>query len=453
MSLDINLLSILKERKEYARLVRTVNDRAFDQLTMVVLSDFGKFFEEFPDVDVIPLEKDFLTWFTVHHRTVKPEQMAVYHSMLRQAAAPVNDAIKASVVSKLLEANMAVLVSDIADRWTRGDEVNIAQVLRGLVDGFEADVERKVRIPYVEIGDNLFKDAVNNTGLTWRTDALNLCMRPLRVGDFGVVAARPDAGKTSFIADNITWMAQQIPAQFENPNRPILWFNNEGPGERIQERVIQSALALPASQLVKLQKSGELWSSYASSIGGDMLRIRVIDIHGWKSWQVLEVIKQANPAVVVFDMIDNIRFDGELANNGSRTDQVLEAMYQWARDAATVHKFIGIATSQISADGEGLAYPTQAMLKDSKTGKQGACDFIVTLGKKNEPAYEQIRFIGCTKNKLSVEGQKRSPTAEVMFDHVVGRFYPINYAPPSTHNPADTAANAQAVEDALEGVI
>jgi hypothetical protein len=33
------------------------------------------------------------------------------------------------------------------------------------------------------------------------------------------------------------------------------------------------------------------------------------------------------PALVVFDMIDNIRFGGEVANGGQRTDQLLEAMY------------------------------------------------------------------------------------------------------------------------------
>jgi replicative DNA helicase len=128
------------------------------------------------------------------------------------------------------------------------------------------------------------------------------------------------------------------------------------------------------------------------------------------------------PAIVVFDMIDNIRFDGEMINGGQRTDQMLEAMYQWGRDMAVRYDCPIIATSQISAEGDGLAFPTLAMLKDSKTGKQGAADAIITLGAKNEQAYEHIRFIGLTKNKLALEGRPKSPHSELVLDGPAGRY-------------------------------
>jgi len=428
MSLDITLLQVMKHRKEYVRLHRAVNDRAFDIRTTTVLGDFGKFFDEFPECTTIPLAGEFATWFTVAHRTIKEEDMAVYRQIFRQCAADPSDEVRDVLVTKLLESNLAVLVADIADRWTRGDEISPGQMLRRLVDDFEADLSRKVKIPFVPIGDNLFKDAVLEAGLHWRSEPLNLCMRKLRAGDFGILAARPDAGKTSFIASEITYIAPQLPAYFENANRPIIWFNNEGPGERIQERIIQAALGLPASKIVQLQKDGQLWQKYTEAIGGDLLRIRVLDVHGYKSWQIEEIIKQTQPGLVVFDMIDNIKFDGDVLNGGQRTDQILEGMYQWARELAVRYRCVALATSQVSADGEGLAYPTLGMLKDSKTGKQGAADFIITLGKKNEPAYENIRFLGLTKNKLHVEGQKRSPAAEVVFAATEGRFYSVKEA-------------------------
>ena len=78
-------------------------------------------------------------------------------------------------------------------------------------------------------------------------------------------------------------------------------------------------------------------------------------------------------------------------------------------------------TSQISADGDGLAYPTLPMLKDSKTGKQGAADFILTMGASNDPLLGNTRFIGATKNKLNREGAPRDPRCEVVFDAQRGR--------------------------------
>jgi replicative DNA helicase len=62
------------------------------------------------------------------------------------------------------------------------------------------------------------------------------------------------------------------------------------------------------------------------------------------------------------------------------------------------------------------------MLKDSKTGKQGAADAIITVGAKNEAAYENTRFIGLTKNKLHIEGRPKSPKSELVLDGPAGRF-------------------------------
>ena len=122
-------------------------------------------------------------------------------------------------------------------------------------------------------------------------------------------------------------------------------------------------------------------------------------------------LEQHEPALVVFDMIDNIRGFGDSA----RTDQRLESMYQWAREAAVKHEFAGIATSQISVDGAGMQFPLDHMLKDSKTGKQGACDFIIMGGASDDEGYKNVRFIGVPKNKLRREGTDADPKTAVQF--------------------------------------
>ena len=166
---------------------------------------------------------------------------------------------------------------------------------------------------------------------------------------------------------------------------------------------------------------GTLESKYAAAVGRpDALKI--LDVHDWWSYEVEDAIKQLNPAIVLFDMVDNIKFGGEVGNNGQRTDQLLEAMYQWARVLGVKYGCAVLATSQISADGDGVPYPTLSMLKDSKTGKQGAADFIITLGASNDPILASSRFIGCTKNKLAREGGPRDPRCEVVFDGIRGRY-------------------------------
>jgi replicative DNA helicase len=131
------------------------------------------------------------------------------------------------------------------------------------------------------------------------------------------------------------------------------------------------------------------------------------------------------PAAVLFDMVDNIKFGGEASNNGQRTDQLLEAMYQWARLMGVKHDCAVMATSQISADGDGIQFPTLPMLKDSKTGKQGAADVIITLGCVNDPAMSHFRFIGTTKNKKARSKMPGNPQAQVTFDGDRSRYLEV----------------------------
>ena len=66
------------------------------------------------------------------------------------------------------------------------------------------------------------------------------------------------------------------------------------------------------------------------------------------------------------------------------------------------------------------------MLKDSKTGKQGAADVIITIGAVNDPALARSRYIGTTKNKKARTGVAGSPMKEVMIDSDRGRYVEFN---------------------------
>ncbi|MBO1859374.1 AAA family ATPase [Burkholderia cenocepacia] len=423
MSIEVTLLQLLKYRERYERLAKAVPTAALEAKSVVILGDYGKFFTEFPEQQRIELEP-FMLWFgTFAHPTLTPEQLGLYRALLgRVLNEDCDPSLEAGIMERLVAAETANRVTSLIEKYNNGDELDLYVSLRDEIERFEQNTNRKVRVPWIsEDIDSILLDDKDDRGLHWRLDCLNTVMRPLRGGDFVVYAGRPDKGKTTSISSEVTYMAGQFDAYYgPNSGRYVLWMNNEGPGRRIVQRTYQSALNATMAELIRMSNSGALKDKYAEAVGG-VDRIRIMDIHDFWNYEVEDIMRRCPPGLVVMDMVDNIKFGGQALNGGQRTDQLLEAQYQWARLMAVKYDTPIIATSQISADGDGLQFPTLPMLKDSKTGKQGAADAIITLGAVNDPFYASSRWIGMTKNKLRRQGAPQSPQAEVMFDGERGR--------------------------------
>ncbi|VBM57652.1 Replicative DNA helicase [Burkholderia pseudomallei] len=423
MSIEVTLLQLLKYRERYERLAKAVPTAALEAKSVVILGDYGKFFEEFPEQQRIELEP-FMLWFgTFAHPTLTPEQLALYRALLgRVLNEDCDPSLEAGIMERLVAAETANRVTSLIEKYNNGDEVDLYVSLRDEVERFEQNTNRKVRVPWInEDIDSILLDDKDDRGLHWRLDCLNTVMRPLRGGDFIVFAGRPDKGKTTGISSEVTYMSSQFDAYYgPDSGRYALWMNNEGPGKRIVQRTYQSALNATMAELIRMSNNGTLKDKYADAVGG-VDRIRIMDVHDFWNYEVEDIMRRCPPGLVVMDMVDNIMFGGQALNGGQRTDQLLEAQYQWARLMAVKYDTPIIATSQISADGDGMQFPTLPMLKDSKTGKQGAADAIITLGASNDPFYASSRWIGMTKNKLRRQGAPQSPQAEVMFDGERGR--------------------------------
>lgn len=439
MSIDITTLRILKHRDKYEKLIRGVPEKALDPHTRSLLRYFGRYFREMGDVQKIE-HAPFMLWFRMVNPKMTAEGYSIIEDVMEQAQQDESPGVEAGLMERLIAAEVAAETAEFLQQWNEGAEIDLYLRFRELIESYEARLDRKVKNPQVlDPIEDLLKAEEDDTGLHWRMNCLNEHIKPLRPGDFVVVAARPDKGKTTFMADQLTHMAAQVDGLYPGENRSILWFNNEGPGNRIVLRNFQAALNATVEDLVKLSNTPAdpdfahyktmVRQKYAQALGGRPGVLRVMDIHGFWNHEVEDLIATHRPAAVVFDMIDNIKFGGGTTNGGERTDQLLEAMYQWARLMGVKYDTAVLATSQISADGDGLQYPTLPMLKDSKTGKQGAADVIITIGSVNDPALARSRYMGVTKNKKVRTGKPMSPMKEVILDGDRGRYVEVSYAP------------------------
>ncbi len=417
MNLDLATLRLVKTRQNYERYAKAIPPNVLSVETGGILKQMGAYFKDTQAESI--LVDEFFTYVRSKFPKWNEKVAAQQLDLIRPLDSNNPEGYNEKVLQNLLAADLANKSLALVEQWKDGAEIDLGESYRVALDAYEQALLRKVKTPRVRLDfAAMLAQEQNDTGMHWRTQCIDRYLKPLRPGDFGVLAARPDRGKTTAVACEITHMAPQLLTLYPDTLRPVLWLNNEGPGDRINQRIVMSALDMDVPMMLATGEA-ELQRLYLEAMGNHPDLIQVYDIHGFQTYEVEELFRKLNPGLVIYDMIDNISFGGVTLHGGERTDQVLEAMYQWARMMAVKYEFAALATSQISDPGEGLRYPSQNMLKDSRTGKQGACDFIITVGQ--DPQYPSMRYIGTTKQKTKRHGTKPSLEAEVWFDGDKGR--------------------------------
>ncbi|CAB4131072.1 DnaB, replicative DNA helicase [uncultured Caudovirales phage] len=233
--------------------------------------------------------------------------------------------------------------------------------------------------------EELAHDTIKKPGLRWRLSALNQMLGSLRKGDFGFIFARPETGKTTFLASETTYMAEQL----EEDSGPIIWFNNEEQGNKVKLRCYQAALGLNMTKLFSNLAGNR--DAYMAKTKG---KHKIFDAGIIHKSTVEQVCKQFKPSLVIFDQIDKIT-----GFNNDREDLRLGQIYQWARELAKEHCPV-IAVCQADGTGEGQKWLTMANVANAKTSKQAEADWIVGIGKIADAGYENLRFLHASKNKL-----------------------------------------------------
>ena len=144
--------------------------------------------------------------------------------------------------------------------------------------------------------DDLYNSQTGTPGLRWRLNWLNQSLGSLRKGDFGFIFARPETGKTTFLASEITHMINQTEGD-------IIWFNNEEQGKKVAVRCYQALLGLDNKKLFEnIEDNHKKYKDICQD------RIKIYDFEDSSSTgRIEEILKETNPALIIFDQIDKIR--------------------------------------------------------------------------------------------------------------------------------------------------
>jgi len=231
--------------------------------------------------------------------------------------------------------------------------------------------------------EELYESQVTTKGLRWRLNCLNQSLGSLRQGDFGFLFARPETGKTTFLASEVTHMATQAEGN-------VLWFNNEEQGSKVMMRCIQASLGLSLPELYR-----DIKGNKEKFIEKTQHKIKIFDQASISYKDVNKICEQIKPSLIIFDQIDKIKGFEE-----DRNDLMLGSIYQWARELAKDYAPV-IAVCQADGTGEGVKWLNMGNVANAKTAKQAEADWILGIGKSNDLGYDNVRYLNISKNKLS----------------------------------------------------
>lgn len=226
--------------------------------------------------------------------------------------------------------------------------------------------------------DILLQETDRSGGLQWRLPSLQQHVGGLHKGDFGIIFARPEAGKTTFLVSEFGYMAQQ-------KRGCVLHFNNEERGVKVMMRYYEAIHGVTRNEIRKDPDKFGLPKEVC---------LTLFDKAAITSRDVERLIKEVQPAVIVFDQIDKIKgFTAE------RPDLAVGKIYQWAREIAKeVCPVVGVC--QAAGTAEDKKWLEMGDMAESKTAKPAEADFIIGIGKITE-GYENTRFLHLIKNKLT----------------------------------------------------
>ena len=392
--MEIDILLLLSDKDNYYKYNKYIKDYTLTKECNIILKDMDYYFTANKTFTKIKW-KDFGTWFcAVKHSSWTEEVLKVYQLIFsrlknktKKGTVPNDD-----IVEHFVTMDYGTRIFNEVAKIAEGISSDMSPVQDLLADYTLAipELEEDTSILTDENLEDYITEASKKSGYAWRLQCLNDSIGYTSKGDLICIGGRPDSGKTTLLASEATYRASLMPE-----GKHIIWINNEERGQKVRLRQIQSALKNTKDEVFRdITKAVK---DYQDRIGGEN-RIIIKDSASINVSEVEELIRTYPPELIIIDQLSKLVGSRTANLNEAQRVQALgEQARQWAKDHCTV-----IFTIWADGSAEGQKWIEMNQLYGSKTGVQGECDAIITIGRSNEEtiADRNKRYIYIPKNKI-----------------------------------------------------
>lgn len=342
--------------------------------------------------------EDYALWVQVN----LGNDYAQYIQLLKETNT--DDTILEASLNEIKTRSLAYKLAELALAASEGKRTK--EELVDFLQEFASSDTKETGSPFISTSlSELYDDAYKHQGLRWRLGSLNQSLGSLRGGDFGFIFARPETGKTTFLADQGTYFTEQL----NEADGPGLWFNNEEQHKKVMLRCIQAALGISMQEIARDIRGYE---EQYKAITKDKLKIPNMDVTHKREMEA--ICKDVKPSFIIIDQVSKVR-----GFNNDREDLRLGAAFEWSRDLAKEFDCPVIGVNQADGSGEGKKYLDMSNVANSKTAVQAEADFILGIGKSNDQGFELIRHFNISKNKLAGDEESNPAKRHAKWDALI----------------------------------
>ena len=230
---DHNLVATLADRTRYKAYISAVPMDELGTTTKWLLNSFGKFFQDNPNAKQV----DYSILETMARLKLDGEESSPVIKLI-------NKAREVKVTKEQMEATVAILtdmqyagkVAQLVNRYNDGDEIDLPHEVYMETQRMRNLKGQSAESLFIEPDiHEILEEQAKDDGLKFRQIPLQEHIKGLVPPVNVAIAAGSDSGKTSFIADALTYMAPQCAKRY--PDRPIIWLSNEGVSREIWLRI------------------------------------------------------------------------------------------------------------------------------------------------------------------------------------------------------------------------
>lgn len=410
--MEVELLKFLGTKENYDKYKLYIKEQHLTKEAKAIFGALPIYYEE--QEEEVSNWEEFVSWFAHAHPSIAPDLLAIVSTLCSRIEGAT--ATDNAIIFKLMQMNWGMQLLEVATQLAEGVEGYTMENAADILEGFRSESEvystdPDAGITHIYDTKELLEATLRSTTYTWSLSELNATLGPIARGDFIIVGARPDGGKTSFLASQTAHWLKQL-----KEDECLIWFNNEEPMEKVKKRQVSSIIGWTNTEI-----DADLVTAYNKVIAaiGKEERLITIDKKNMSVHDIDRLCRRYNPKIIIIDQLFKLLgFEKESSSDIARYAKVASFLRTLSNRTGPL-----IGTSWLDPDADGVKYPDMKTMYGSKTAVQGEADAILLIGRDNGPATADVRYLSAPKNKLPRAMPKhRNAYWEVGLDPEIARF-------------------------------